>query len=293
MSSRSDFRKLTKLIDALTALKNEIQPEKDSKGDPMEAQKIKIGNTITAIKNDIELVKTMKNQRDIIERKSLVRQRFGESQEQIKIFATLLKKAAKDKKPKDPKNHARNVKRNHEWLELTQQEIMTLAEEARDIKVDGLPSGIGATPGEDRRDKQKNRRDARRQRNKARGGGDDDDDDGIYMEDMTPASDNERAFLAKVEQARQEEEELLEMISEGLSELHDLALTLNKLLKQSTQHIDELETKMIKVQERFDNTNKKLSELLEESGGCSRWCPICICVMLILGCAGFIVSKFV
>jgi DNA repair exonuclease SbcCD ATPase subunit len=300
MSNRSDYRKLTKLIDALTALKNEIMPEKEGKGDPLEKQKIRVTNLVNTIRSDLELVKTMTNARDLIERKASLRHRFAESQEEVKKFADVLKKSAKDKKPADPKMHAKNIKRAHEWLELTQQEIMQLAEEARDIKVEGVSVGFDgvANKSQDRRELQKNRRAARRDRRRARGeggeGGDGDDEiDGIYMEDMTPASDNERAFLAKVQQARQEEEELLEMISEGLTELHDLALTLNKLLKQSTAAIEELDTKMEKVQVRLDNTNKQLDELLEKSGGCNRWCPICICLMLLLACAGFLVTKFI
>ncbi len=297
MSNRSDFSRLTRLITSLKALKQEIRPEREgAASDPLEAQKNKLVGIVADIKADIELLRTLQNPRDLIERKAELRNSFNKSQEEIKKFSDLIMKAAKDKKTKDAAARAHTVKRMSEWLELVQQELMSLAEEARDVKVDGIAGFDAQARTLDRREAQRarrqQRRDRRRQRGGDDGGGGGDDGDGIYLEDMQPASDNERAFMMRVEQSRKEEEELLQLISEGLYELHQMSLQLNKLLKQSSQQIDMLDDKMRDVQERFDTTNKKLDELLEQSGGCNRWCPICICVVLILACVGFLVIKF-
>lgn len=290
MSTRSEFRKLTKLIDALTKLKQEIIPEKDDKNaDPYDAHKNKINNAMNELRDEIQTLHTISNDRDIIEQKAVLRKKFGDTQTLISGFGDVLKKIAKGKAA-DIKARDKKVKQGHQWMQKTQEELMSLAENCREVNVSDLNIGRGGgDPRQERREQQKNRRKERRE--KRRGGGGDDFGEGIYLEDVGQASEKEQEFMIKVEQARLEEEEMLELISQGLTELHELALTLNKLLKKSQHLIAEVDEKMDKVQARFDTANQKLEKMLDDSGGMSRWCPICICLIVLLALAGYIVTK--
>ncbi len=300
MSSRSDYKKLSVIIDALTKLKAEIKPEGEAGGDPYDLSKAKITSQIQHIKDDIKTLQAFTNDRDIIEKKTELRKEFGDVQVEMGKFAEVLKTIAKEK-TKEPARRDARVKQGQQWLELAQEELMSLARQARDINVGdvGFSGGGGGGPGsrEERREIERNRRKQRRERRRNRGGVADDNvlsidgGDEIILDEMGPGSAQEQTFMKQVEQARQEEEEMLQQISQGLTELHELALTLNKLLKQSAELISDVDEKMDKVQTRLDNANERMEKLLEETGGMSRWCPICICLCLILACAGFLINK--
>jgi len=109
--------------------------------------------------------------------------------------------------------------------------------------------------------------------------------------DTGPASAQEQAFMEEMAQKWKEEDQMLEEISQALSGLLVLAQRINAKLKQISYSIENVEMKMDKVQERLDNANERMEKMLEESGGLTRWCPICICIVLVLACVAFIYTK--
>lgn len=102
----------------------------------------------------------------------------------------------------------------------------------------------------------------------------------------------EQEFMAEVERCRREEDEMLEEIAKALDSLNELATTLNKQLKTTTVLLAVAEKQMDDTQEQFDKANARLSEMLEESGGLSRWCPFIICAMVILALVGYMFKFF-
>lgn len=271
---------------ALEVLKNEAAPaESEVKLKSFDAARKKLEDMIDEIALELENVTKLKDERDIIEAKVNIRNRLAASQDQVHVCGKLLKKMAKEKAA-DESIKERNVRRGHDWLEGAQRRLIQLAEDSSKISSSFANSMAAKDAGAQARAKRRNKRERR-----GRGGGDVMGLNDFDLEEMGPETDQEQAFAREVAAARREEEELLQLISEGLDELQDLALTLNKLLKKSARLIDGLNTKMDNVQTSFDKTNAKMEKLLEASGGISRWCPICICIIVLLACAGFIAAK--
>ncbi len=299
MASRSDYRKLTTIIEALTKLRTEVKPENEENGDAYDMTRAKITTAMQKIKDDLKALQVFKNDRDIIEMKAQLRRGFEGVQSDISKFGDILKTIAKER-TKEPARRDARVKQGQKWAEMVQEELVQLAQQARSINVADVRVTGNGTSRDARREIEKERRRQRKERRRQRGSQDGGTsgtgsyqvgDEDIELDMIGPGSEQEQAFMKQVEQSRQEEEAMLQQISQGLTELHELALTLNKLLKQSRDLIDDVDLKMDKVQDRLDKTNEKLEKLLKQSGGMSRWCPLCICCVIILACAAFLFNK--
>uniref|UniRef100_A0A0A9YP60 Syntaxin-72 n=1 Tax=Lygus hesperus TaxID=30085 RepID=A0A0A9YP60_LYGHE len=162
------------------------------------------------------------------------------------------------------------VRKGQEYLEYTEKRILALAEETHNKRI--VPSintsAIGANaPTSSQRERRKLRRE---RRNRADVGGGNLSMGDFTLEEMTVETDQEKTFAMEVAQARREEDELLTMISSGLEELQDLALTLNKLLKKTSHSIDAVSTQMDSTQGNLDNVNIQLDKLLESTGKFAR-----------------------
>jgi len=81
---------------------------------------------------------------------------------------------------------------------------------------------------------------------------------------------------------------ILDEISKGLDDLKDLANEANKQLVQQAAMLTEVEGQMDKNISAFKIANKRLKDILEESGGMSRWCPMIICAIFLLALVGYI-----
>ncbi len=80
---------------------------------------------------------------------------------------------------------------------------------------------------------------------------------------------------------------MLDDILKGVTELHQIAKDISTQISVSNAMTAELDTKMDKTIEQFVLSNKRLQELLDETGGASRWCPVIICFILLLGLVGY------
>lgn len=76
------------------------------------------------------------------------------------------------------------------------------------------------------------------------GGGGFDDDDEFDVNTGQPGSAQEQQFMRRLEQSRMEEEQLLEAISESVTQLADLSAQLNKALHETTRALDDAEKHM-------------------------------------------------
>jgi len=139
-----------------------------------------------------------------------------------------------------------------------------------------------------RREKRGNNRRARRGRKGDKGtDGGGGDDLGDELDAAQPISQQEQEFMDKVDANVQDQDEILTQISKGLDELKDIGMEMNKELGVQKVMIEEIDTKMDATIAKFKTANGRLKDILEQSGGLSRWCPMIICLCLLLGLVGY------
>lgn len=84
---------------------------------------------------------------------------------------------------------------------------------------------------------------------------------------------------------------MLDDILKGVNELHDIAKAIKTQIDIGSAMMDDLGNKLDKTNETLKKSNARLQEILEESGGVTRWCPMIICVIILLACVGFLYSQ--
>jgi len=99
-------------------------------------------------------------------------------------------------------------------------------------------------------------------------------------------SEQEEAFMVMVEENQAKQDELLTEIGKGLDELHQMALDMNKILTQQEHMLAETDKQMEETTKKFKTANRRLKELLDQSGGASRWGPALILCIVLLGLVG-------
>lgn len=112
--------------------------------------------------------------------------------------------------------------------------------------------------------------------------------DGVEMD--VKVSQQEQAFIDLAAINVQEQDALLDEISAGLEELKMLSLDMNKHLDVQAGMIQELDVKMDKTLFKMESANSRLADVLKESGGVSRWCPLLVCILLLLALIGYIIN---
>jgi len=136
-----------------------------------------------------------------------------------------------------------------------------------------------------------NKRKERRGGGKTGKGGAMELDDGD-IRDVTPASAQEQKFMDQVQVNVGEQDEMLDEIAKGLDELKELSLDMNKQLTLQNTMITEVGDEMDKTIEKFKTANGKLKDILDDNGGMTRWCPMIICLCLLLALAGYLFNMF-
>lgn len=86
----------------------------------------------------------------------------------------------------------------------------------------------------------------------------------------------------------EEQDKMLAEIALGLDELKELATEANKHLTIQKAMLDQVDEKMDSTIKGFKTANQRLKTMLDESGGMSRWCPIMICMIVLLALVGYI-----
>jgi len=104
---------------------------------------------------------------------------------------------------------------------------------------------------------------------------------------LQPASEEEKQFFAQVEEAKADQDEMLGEILKGVTELKEIAVDMNTSIKVTTELAKQIDEKMDGTIANFKSSNARLQEILEESGGMTRWCPMLICVVLLIALVGY------
>jgi len=133
----------------------------------------------------------------------------------------------------------------------------------------------------------KNRRGGRK------GGKGESDDEELRDVDVTPMSEATQAFVEKKDQEIAEQNEMLDEIATGLDELLELGKNINTTLKLQDAMLNDAEVKMNKQIATLQSSNSRLKEILEETGGLTRWIPMAMCCILLLALLGYMAKTFV
>lgn len=98
----------------------------------------------------------------------------------------------------------------------------------------------------------------------------------------------ESGFIQQVAEQELEQDKILDVINADLVELKSIAEAMNKQLVIQHAVMDAVSDKIDKQIDTFETTNKRLQEILEQTGGCSRWCPIMMCLVILVALVGYI-----
>jgi len=149
---------------------------------------------------------------------------------------------------------------------------------------------------EDRARKRREEKTKREERRKRREGKDGDTDKKnepdieILDEEMRPVqpiSEQEQKFFDRVDEAKAEQDQMLDEIMKGMGDLKNIAIDMNMSIKTTEAMVEEIGDKMDGTIANFKTANKRLQEILEESGGLSRWCPMLICLIILIALVGY------
>jgi len=196
-----------------------------------------------------------------------------------------------EKKKKADQGELANRKK---MIALLGEEIVELSNKNSRVKHVKTADELQLETKRDEAARQKREKRTNRRARRGRKGGKDDGKDGGGGDDLAdeldaaqPISLQEQEFMDKVDANVAEQDEILGQISKGLDELKDIGLEMNKTLAVQAAMIDEIDTKIDKTIDKFKSGNERLKYILEQSGGLSRWCPMIICLCLLLGLIGY------
>jgi len=101
----------------------------------------------------------------------------------------------------------------------------------------------------------------------------------------------EQEFLQKSALWEEQLNVELEEIIQGLKRLQVVAEDVAVELEEQAEIMEELDDRMIKVDEIIGVEIDRLQELLDKSGGMSTWCPRIIAIVIILALLGYLVKS--
>jgi len=104
---------------------------------------------------------------------------------------------------------------------------------------------------------------------------------------MIPLTEQEQKFVQEVDEAKAEQDQMLDEIMKGMTDLKAIAIDMNTSIKTTAAMADEIGKAMDDTIDKFDSANKRLQDILEESGGLSRWCPMLICFIILIALVGY------
>ena len=113
------------------------------------------------------------------------------------------------------------------------------------------------------------------------------EDEGLELQ---PLSHEDQLFMESVMQRDAQIDAKLDQVLQGVVVLRKLGEEISDELQTQAQILKEVDVKVDKTTKKFVVANKKMKELLEESGGATRWCPIIIFVIVIVALIGYVLS---
>ena len=207
------------------------------------------------------------------------------------LFTSLKQIQEKDEKKKKKKSFSeKDMADRRDMVRLIGLDIVQLTQDNSRIKLaGGSPEDLEMEERVNKRklEKEERIREARLARKGRKGKKGKDNIDEDDFKDVGPKSEQEQAFEAQVQINREAQDKILEDISRGLNDLHELATEANKQLVVQSAMLQQVDEQMDSTINNFKVANKRLKDILEESGGMSRWCPMIICAVFLLALVGY------
>merc|ERR1719231_747210 len=111
-------------------------------------------------------------------------------------------------------------------------------------------------------------------------------------EGFSAPSAQEQQFMDQVQVNIKEQDEMLDQISAGLAELKELSLDIGKTLDVQNGMLEELDTKMDATIDQYKSANSRLKDMLDQSGGMTRWCPRLTILLILVAVVGYMIIMF-
>lgn len=291
-----DIKKIE--LDCLGELADDGSDKKDSKLDVFTAAKKNLTIKLA------ELKQTVKQRNDLVERvkRNEMTIRLGNENGRLMDQCTRHLEEMKTALEKDKKRSGKKAL-EPSTLEERAQLIALFVRDVADVQrqhngetsaaklgAPGGPGGLGSGGFTAAREAREARRKAREQRRKARQEGSDptnDAPDDIEMSQMQPLSQQEQMFIQECNTRDEQIDAKLDQIHEGVKVLGHIATDIQTELKVQDKMLDDVTEKMDDTLAKYKNANTKIKDLLQKTGGMSRWCPIIITLIILLGLGAY------
>ena len=302
--TRQEARKLKVMLDDLNAMRAELLPDDKEKArqeemktfDDFQRKKHALNSLLSDIRHDVERLVELRKKLGSDERDTTTIRLQSDNSERLKEalehFQELKKQLEKDaqrtgRKKVDEKEMA---DRRHLVI-LLGEDIKDLTAQNARVRMplnedeEAMQARIARRQARDAEAKER-REKSRKSRRLRKGESGIDDDD--FGQASAPQSEQEQAFEEKVAHNMADQDKMLAEISAGLDELKELAVEANKQLTIQKAMLDQVDDKMDTTMRQFKTANARLKNLLEESGGMSRWCPMLLLAVVILALIGYV-----
>jgi t-SNARE complex subunit (syntaxin) len=87
-----------------------------------------------------------------------------------------------------------------------------------------------------------------------------------------------------------DQDEMLDEIGRGLEELKQLGLDMGQNLTVQNAKLGEIDEKMEDTLFQMESAHTRLQDVLAQSGGLTRWCPLIVCIVFLLALVMFIIN---
>lgn len=106
--------------------------------------------------------------------------------------------------------------------------------------------------------------------------------------EMRPLNHEEEVFMRNVQEQDERIDAKLDQVLQGVRILRQLGEEIHTEITLQATIMKEIDAKVDKTTSKFIFANKKMKQLLDESGGATRWCPILIAVIVLVALTGYI-----
>ncbi|XP_059660595.1 syntaxin-71-like isoform X2 [Cornus florida] len=114
------------------------------------------------------------------------------------------------------------------------------------------------------------------------------DSDGCFDSELFQQTEESSQFREEYEMRKLKQDQGLDIISEGLSTLKDLAHDMNEELDRQVPLLDEIDTKVDRATTDIKNTNVRIKENLHKIRSSRNFCVDIILLCIILGIASYL-----